>query len=182
VNSQYFSLCQILGWSVLVRIDGLTYSFLGAVIPSIINGTVNDTSITVTPTQTIVAGRAGPMQVNLTFLNPIEVRFHSINCIFHCPHTYHLKPKDWVKQSIPFSYLAFTANSLDGAHHSVQVYSDVSGGMSTRSSEPVVSFQLCFRVELGGSNEGDFVEQLVHCGCRLPQRHTPATGNVYRDH
>jgi hypothetical protein len=30
-----------------------------------------------TPTQTVVTAQAGPMMVNLTFLNPIEVRFHS---------------------------------------------------------------------------------------------------------
>ena len=72
-------LCQILGWTVLVRVDGLTYSFLGAVLPSVINGTtVNLTSHIITPTQTVVTGQAGPMQVNLTFLNPIEVRIHPI--------------------------------------------------------------------------------------------------------
>ena len=76
MNTQCFSLYQILGWSVLVRVDGLTYSFLGAVIPSILNGTVNLTSHTVTPTRTVVTGQAGPLQVNLTFLNPIEVRIH----------------------------------------------------------------------------------------------------------
>jgi hypothetical protein len=73
-------LCQILGWAVLVRVDGQTYSFLGDVNLSIlkdINGTVNLTNIAVTPTQTVVAAQAGPMQVNLTFLNPIEVRIHS---------------------------------------------------------------------------------------------------------
>ena len=69
-------LCQILGWSVLVRVDGLTYSFLGDVLPNLYNGTVNFTSIAITPTQTAVTARAGPMQVNLTFLNPIEVRIH----------------------------------------------------------------------------------------------------------
>ena len=73
----FFSLCQILGWSVLVRVDGLTYSFLGAVYPSLHNGTVNFTSIAITPTQAVFTAQAGPMQVNLTFLNPIEVRFHS---------------------------------------------------------------------------------------------------------
>ncbi|KAF8497614.1 hypothetical protein F5888DRAFT_1613618 [Russula emetica] len=99
---------QTLGWSVLVRVDGLTYSFLGDVLPNIYNGTVNLTSYGNTPTQTVFTGNTGPMQVNLTFLNPIE-------------------PGDWVKQSIPFSYLAFTANSLDGASHDVQVYSDVTG-------------------------------------------------------
>jgi hypothetical protein len=70
-------LYQILGWAVLVRVDGLTYSFLGAENLGILNGTVNLTNIVVTPTQTVVSAQAGPMQVNLTFLNPIEVRFHS---------------------------------------------------------------------------------------------------------
>ena len=67
---------------------------------------------------------------------------YSPHCYLQCLHTHHLKPQDWVKQSIPFSYLAFTANSSDGTHHAVQVYSDVSGGTSNRPSKPVVSFQL----------------------------------------
>ncbi|KAF8497594.1 hypothetical protein F5888DRAFT_301200 [Russula emetica] len=103
-----FNNSQILGWSVLVRVDGLTYSFLGDVLPTLQNGTVNVTNTVMTPTQTVVTAQAGPMMVNLTFLNPIE-------------------PQDWVKQSIPFSYMAFTATSMDGASHAVQVYSDVSG-------------------------------------------------------
>ena len=69
-------ICQILGWSVLVRVDGLTYSFLGDET-LVVNGTVNLTNVVVTPTQTMVVAQAGPMQVNLTFLNPIEVRYHS---------------------------------------------------------------------------------------------------------
>jgi Domain of unknown function (DUF5127) len=69
------------------------------------------------------------MQVNLTFLNPIEVRFHWHSSVTsNVLHAHHLKPRDWVKQSIPFSYMAFTAGSLDGVAHAVQVYSDVSGG------------------------------------------------------
>ncbi|KAH9021636.1 hypothetical protein EDB84DRAFT_1580787 [Lactarius hengduanensis] len=102
---------QTLGWSVLVRINGLTYSFLGGdpgnPVASL-NATVNITGTTITPTQTVVSAQAGPMEFNLTFLNPIE-------------------PGDWVKQSIPFSYMALTAKSLDGAAHDVQVYSDISG-------------------------------------------------------
>lgn len=69
---------QILGWSVLVRIDGLTYAFLGDVpgVSASLNGTANVTDTVITPTQTLVVTQAGPMQVNLTFLNPIEVRRH----------------------------------------------------------------------------------------------------------
>ena len=69
------SLSQILGWSVLARVDGVTYSVLGHVL--VVNNTANLTNVVVTPTQTTVIAQAGPMQVNLTFLNPIEVRFHS---------------------------------------------------------------------------------------------------------
>ncbi|KAH9180714.1 hypothetical protein EDB89DRAFT_59077 [Lactarius sanguifluus] len=35
---------------------------------------------------------------------------------------------DWVKQSIPLSYMSLTPKSLDDAAHSVQVYSDLSAG------------------------------------------------------
>ena len=59
-------------------------------------------------------------------------------CYFQCLHIQHIKPEDWVKQSIPFSYMSFTASSLDNTSHDVQVYSDVSGGTSDRSSKPVV--------------------------------------------
>jgi hypothetical protein len=67
---------QTLGWSVLVRIDGLTYSLLGDVpgASASLNGTANVTDTVITPTRTVVVTQAGPMQVNLTFLNPIEVR------------------------------------------------------------------------------------------------------------
>ena len=37
-----------------------------------------------------------------------------------------VKPTDLTKQSIPFSYLAVSAASTDGATHSVQLYSDIS--------------------------------------------------------
>ncbi|KAH8977286.1 hypothetical protein EDB86DRAFT_3167651 [Lactarius hatsudake] len=104
-----------LGWSVLLRIDGSTYSFMEDDLASpglARKDSVNVTDTIITPTQTLVAARAGPMQVNFTFLNPIE-------------------PGDWVKQSIPFSYLVFSAKSLDGATHAVQAYSDVSRGWNS---------------------------------------------------
>ncbi|KAH9063193.1 hypothetical protein EDB87DRAFT_1558504 [Lactarius vividus] len=109
---------QILSWSVLVRIDGSTYSFLGGAVTSV-NATVDITDTVITPTQTVVSAQAGPMEFNLTFLNPIE-------------------PRDWVKQSIPFSYLALSASSLDGAAHNVQVYSDISGEWNSGDRSHVI--------------------------------------------
>lgn len=38
------------------------------------------------------------------------------------------QPSDWVRQSMPFSYLSLEATSNDGQAHNVQVYSDISGG------------------------------------------------------
>ncbi|KAI9430127.1 hypothetical protein H4582DRAFT_2133831 [Lactarius indigo] len=73
---------------VLVRVDNITYSLLGYPYP--INVTSNLTNTLISPTKTKLISQAGPMQFNLTFLNPIE-------------------PGDWVKQSIPFSYMSLTA-------------------------------------------------------------------------
>ncbi|KAH8988003.1 hypothetical protein EDB86DRAFT_2832105 [Lactarius hatsudake] len=102
LDASHFPSLGSLNTVVLVRVDNITYLFLG--FANTINATVNLTSTVISPTQTKLTAEAGPMQVNLTFLNPIE-------------------PGDWVKQSIPFSYLSLTAKSLDGAAHAVQVYS-----------------------------------------------------------
>ncbi|KAH9080196.1 hypothetical protein EDB83DRAFT_2608331, partial [Lactarius deliciosus] len=92
---------------VLVRVDSNTTTFLGDGRYDPASPQVNLTTAVFSPTQTVLIAEAGPMQINLTFLNPIE-------------------PEDWVKQSIPLSYMSLTAKSLDGAAHSVQVYSDLS--------------------------------------------------------
>jgi hypothetical protein len=48
---------------------------MGDVDPNLINGTINASWVTVGPSSTILSAVAGPMEMNLTFLNPIEVRF-----------------------------------------------------------------------------------------------------------
>ncbi|KAH9173560.1 hypothetical protein EDB89DRAFT_1850041 [Lactarius sanguifluus] len=92
---------------VYVRVDNNTFLFLRDGFDPTFTDVVNLTNVAISPTQTMLTAEAGPMQINLTFLNPIE-------------------PKDWVKQSIPLSYLSLTAKSLDGVAHAVQVYSDLS--------------------------------------------------------
>jgi hypothetical protein len=59
-----------------VRVDGLTYSFLGSVPSNLVNGSVNSTSFFIGPANTVILGQAGPMEVNLTFFSPIEVCSH----------------------------------------------------------------------------------------------------------
>ncbi|EPT04923.1 hypothetical protein FOMPIDRAFT_1057715 [Fomitopsis schrenkii] len=95
---------NILGWAGHIRVDDLTYRWLGEA-PGF--AATNITSTTLTPTQTIYTVQAGPMNLTVTFLTPIE-------------------PQDWVRQSMPLSYLALEASSTDGRSHDVQVYSDIS--------------------------------------------------------
>jgi len=105
-------------------VDNVTYSFLG--FSDLVTASVNLTNTVISPTQTKLTAEAGPMQFNLTILNPIEVR--GIRVLPYYLLTLPFQPGDLVKQSIPFSYISLTARSLDGAAHAVQVYSDVSGG------------------------------------------------------
>jgi len=73
VESSHLRLAQTFGWTLLARIDGLTYSLFGGEVNAV-NGTANLTSIAITPTRTLVVAQAGHMELNLTFLSPIEVR------------------------------------------------------------------------------------------------------------
>ncbi|KAI0312486.1 hypothetical protein OF83DRAFT_644042 [Amylostereum chailletii] len=98
-----------LGWTGLIKVDnGTTYLWQGDT--GSVAGT-NDTVLkysTVTPTRTIFTIQAGPLELNITYLSPIE-------------------PDDFVKQSIPFAYLAFEARSTDGSPHHMQVYTGITG-------------------------------------------------------
>ena len=82
---------------------------LGSADTSVVNVTkATQKSVEFTPTRTSFIMTAGPMDVNLTFISPIE-------------------PGDLVRQSMPFSYLSLSATSNDGNSHSIRFYSDISG-------------------------------------------------------
>ncbi|KAH9942417.1 uncharacterized protein BXZ73DRAFT_41258 [Epithele typhae] len=101
-----------LGWDNMIVIDGQPYATSGDAIhpnntiPATVNG------VQITPTRSIYSMQAGPMDINLTFLSPIE-------------------PDDWVKQSLPFVYVFFEASSRDGAAHSVSVSSGITAEWAT---------------------------------------------------
>ncbi|KAJ4001761.1 hypothetical protein F5050DRAFT_1721221 [Lentinula boryana] len=99
---------SILGWAGFVKVDGVAYSFLGA--PAVSGATFTQAtqqSFSFTSTQSTFVLSAGPVDLTVNFLSPVE-------------------PTDLVKQSVPFSYMAVSAASTDGATHSVQIYSDIS--------------------------------------------------------
>lgn len=70
-----------------MRVDGAAYSILGKSSYSFISqqlnvSNANVTNRVMTPTQITLTAQTGPMQVNVTFLNPVEVRsefFNSLN-------------------------------------------------------------------------------------------------------
>jgi hypothetical protein len=62
---------QTLGWAGYIKVDGLTWHWLGNPGP----GNASTWLATeVTPTGTILTVQAGPMRLNVTFLSPVEVR------------------------------------------------------------------------------------------------------------
>ncbi len=69
---------QSTGWAGMVRIDQMqTFKWIGDILPgsglSGLNRTIL-TNIQVTPTRTIMNIMAGPLDLTVTFLSPIEVR------------------------------------------------------------------------------------------------------------
>ncbi|KAI0335016.1 DUF1793-domain-containing protein [Cubamyces sp. BRFM 1775] len=113
----FWGLQSIMGWAGKIRVDGQTYAWLGDDYgPPFV---ANVTNVQITPTRSIFVMQAGPMNVTVTFLSPIEA-------------------SDWVLQSLPFSYVSVEASSLDGQPHDVQVYSDISAEwLSGDRSSPV---------------------------------------------
>ncbi|KAL0949421.1 hypothetical protein HGRIS_009482 [Hohenbuehelia grisea] len=99
---------SILGWAGFVKVDGTTFNFLG--VPNVAGVTFQKAvqkSAKFTSTQSIFVLSAGPVDLTVTFLSPVE-------------------PTDLVKQSLPFSYVSLSAASTDGRAHSVQLYTDIS--------------------------------------------------------
>jgi hypothetical protein len=62
---------QILGWAGYIKVDGSTFHWLGSPVPGNASTWI---STEITPTRTILTLEAGPMQLNVTFLSPVEVR------------------------------------------------------------------------------------------------------------
>ncbi|KIY74089.1 DUF1793-domain-containing protein [Cylindrobasidium torrendii FP15055 ss-10] len=99
---------SILGWAGFAKVDGTSYSFLGA---ANVDGQSFEkavqTSFEFTSTQSTFVLTAGPVDLEVSFLSPVE-------------------PNDLVKYSTPFGYMSVKATANDGASHSVQIYSDIS--------------------------------------------------------
>ncbi|KAJ7031515.1 DUF1793-domain-containing protein [Mycena alexandri] len=118
LNDEWPTLWQgsVTGWVGFAKVDGTSYSFLGSASVDGVSFTkATQKSFTFTTTQSIFVLSAGPVDITVTFLSPVET--------------------DLVKLSIPFSYMDVSVASTDGATHSVQIYSDISGEWSSGALE-----------------------------------------------
>jgi len=99
---------QILGWTGLIRVDNVVYTWMGA--PAPLPTLVNQVSFEYTSTRsTFIMDVGGLVTMNVTFLSPVN-------------------PTDLKRQSLPFSYLDVVVSSADGASHHVQLYTDITAG------------------------------------------------------
>ncbi|KAJ7911892.1 hypothetical protein B0H13DRAFT_1614136 [Mycena leptocephala] len=101
-----------LGWAGYIKVDGAVFHWLGDLGPNASTWLATQ----VTPTRTIFTVKAGPMELNVTFLSPVE-------------------PSNWVRQSFPFSYVYIDGKATDGQPHSIQLYSDISAEWVSNSLE-----------------------------------------------
>ncbi|KAH8671259.1 glutaminase GtaA [Xylariales sp. PMI_506] len=111
---------QVTAWTGLIRVDGIPYTWMGA--PANYPTVVNQVAFSYTSTRsTFLMEVANKVSMNITFLSPVT-------------------PTDLMRQSLPFSYLDVTVESMDGASHNVEIYSDVSGEWSSGDPTAVIDW------------------------------------------
>jgi hypothetical protein len=106
---------QIRGAGMMLRVDGVAYALLGPCTAR----KAEQISRQVLPTRTIYVLRAGPVEAEIAFINP-------------------LLPDDLDLLSRPVGLVTVTARPLDGTTHAVQVYLDVGGEWATDTSSDAV--------------------------------------------
>ena len=93
-------------WSVLARVDGQTYSLFGVPLPGEGVQAATLEGGRYTATHTIFTLTAGAATFELDFFSPVS-------------------PQNYLRQSLPFSYLTVSTSGRDGATPDVQIYSDI---------------------------------------------------------
>lgn len=97
-----------LGWTGYIRVDNTTYQWMGNGFGTIVRAGQNakQTSLTYTSTRSIFTFDADGVKFNVTFMTPVW-------------------PKDYLRQSIPLSYMHFSLDRSSATNRSVQIYTDI---------------------------------------------------------
>lgn len=104
----------------MAKVDGQAYSLFGVPSPdeNVHAGSV--LSADYTSTHTVFVVTAGSASFILDFFSPIS-------------------PEDYVRQSLPFSYLTISASFFDGESSSVQIYSDIDNSWTDQFGTDVIT-------------------------------------------
>ncbi|KAF8992673.1 hypothetical protein BDQ17DRAFT_1432228 [Cyathus striatus] len=109
-----------LGYTGLIRVDGQTYRWMGSAGSD--NIPPAETVVQyISPTRTVLVMNAGTVQMNVTWLSPIE-------------------PDDWIKQSFPFTYYYIDIATSDGMAHDIQLYTDITGEWVAKDTSTVINW------------------------------------------
>ncbi|KAJ5703063.1 hypothetical protein N7488_010611 [Penicillium malachiteum] len=119
-NSQFWA-GQELGWSVIVRVNGQAFSLMG--VPDLETNGILPAKVHLaefTATHSLFDLTAGPVSLTLDFFSPVS-------------------PSNYVRQSLPFSYLTVQVTRSYG--DDIQIYSDIDGRWAGREHSTVQVFE-----------------------------------------
>ncbi|KAJ5994562.1 hypothetical protein N7451_010286 [Penicillium sp. IBT 35674x] len=119
-DSQFWA-GQDLGWSVIARVDGQAYSLMG--VPDLEASGIRPATVRhaeFTATHSLFELTAGPVSLTLDFFSPVS-------------------PSNYLRQSLPFSYLTVHVTRSHG--HNIQVYSDIDGRWTGRERRSGPTFE-----------------------------------------
>lgn len=110
-----------MAWTGLIRVDGKTFTWLGA--PEVTSELANQTAFEYTSSKSIFTIEVDDkVSLKASFISP-------------------LTPEDIKRQSLIASYLHVDVASLDGSDHDVQLYTDISAGTLSPQNFPITRFR-----------------------------------------
>ncbi|KAJ5676037.1 hypothetical protein N7462_008934 [Penicillium macrosclerotiorum] len=112
-NAQFWAGNKLI-WSVIARVDGVAYNLFGVASPPSGTQSATVTGASYTSTHSTFTVTAGSREFTLDFFSPVS-------------------PKNYLRQSLPFSYLTVTLAAGDSS--SVQIYSDIDASWTGQTSD-----------------------------------------------
>jgi hypothetical protein len=117
-NAQFWAGNKLI-WSVIARVDGVAYNLFGVASPPSGTQSATVTEATYTSTHSTFTVTAGSREFTLDFFSPVS-------------------PKNYLRQSLPFSYLTVTLAAGDSTP--VQIYSDIDASWTGQTSDSSWSY------------------------------------------
>lgn len=116
-----------LGWEGIIKVDGISYEYLGTgsqSLPKLHNFQIaKPQSVSYDSQYSNFTFVAGPIELEASFFSPVT-------------------PQDICRSSIPLSYLTTSFKSINGSTHDVQFYSDINGAWISYEDNQILLWDL----------------------------------------